>query len=210
MKYVVLKNPLKRGYSRDTVSTNIGELVNSGMPQKQAVAAGLQEGRAAYRKRFPRKAYPAHLSLRSNPKFKTGPGASTMKATGHRGVVAQSKTPSYIIGQAGKHRGVVKNPSSRNMRKAVRLYTDFTGHDPQFVDEWAVDIPDTALQVGHVTGILYKCRMDGRMQEFMHEFTGKSRPILAAGADGHQLLLLGGDYKFTERGIVDGTYSIRR
>ena len=133
-----------------------------------------------------------------------------MKVTGHGGVVAQSKTRKYVVGQAGKHRGVVSNPSSRAMRKAVRLYTDFTGHDPKYIDEWTVDVPDTALQVGHVTGILYKTRMDGKTQEFMHEFTGKSRPILAASADGHQLFLLGGDYKFTERGIVDGTYSIRR
>jgi len=145
-----------------------------------------------------------------NPAFKTGPGASKVKSSTHRGVVAQRKTPRHIVKQAGKHRGVVKNPSSRNMRKAVRLYTDFTGHDPKFIDEWTINVPGHALQVGHVTGILYKTRMDGKTQEFMHEFTGKSRPILAASADGQQLLLLGGDYKFTERGIVDGTYSIRR
>ncbi len=107
-----------------------------------------------------------------------------------------------------KKRAVVKrNPTGRNVRKAVRLYSDFHGENPRHEEEWQVEIPTTALEVGKVTGIMYKTRVDGRIQEFMHEFTGNSRPTLAASSDGRQLLLLGGDYKFTERGIVDGTVS---
>lgn len=37
--------PLKKGNSRQTVSTNIREMVNAGHPQKQAVAASLDTAR---------------------------------------------------------------------------------------------------------------------------------------------------------------------
>lgn len=211
-KPIILQNPLKRGYSRQTVSANISELVNAGAPQRQAIAIALDNGREAFRKRFPRKRFPAHLNreVKKNPMFKVGPGASQIKEKA-RGVVAQDKSASYIVKSGGQKRGVIRNPTNgRNYRKAVRLYRDFTGENPRFTDEWDVEVPDTAMQVGKVTGIMYKARVDGREQEYLHEFTGKSRPILAASADGRQLLLLGGDYKMTERGIVDGTYEIRR
>lgn len=37
--------PLKKGKSKATVSQNISEMVNSGYPQKQAVAASLDTAR---------------------------------------------------------------------------------------------------------------------------------------------------------------------
>lgn len=37
--------PLKRGTSKKTISSNIREMVESGHPQKQAVAASLNEAR---------------------------------------------------------------------------------------------------------------------------------------------------------------------
>jgi len=39
--------PLKKGYSKVTVSGNIREMVNAGYPQKQAVAAALETARKA-------------------------------------------------------------------------------------------------------------------------------------------------------------------
>lgn len=37
--------PLKKGSDRKTVSSNISEMVHSGYPQKQAVAASLNQAR---------------------------------------------------------------------------------------------------------------------------------------------------------------------
>lgn len=37
--------PLKPGSSKETVSTNIKEMVDSGYPQKQAVAAAMHEAK---------------------------------------------------------------------------------------------------------------------------------------------------------------------
>lgn len=149
---------------------------------------------------------------RANPKFKTGPGAKDITKRAHGGVVAQKKEPRYVVKKAGAHGGVVKrNPTGgRDYRKAVSLYRDFTGEHPKFVDEWEVAVPAVAMQIGRCTGVMYIARVDGKNQEFLHEFTGKSRPILAASANGKQMLFLGGDYKMTERGIVDGSYEIER
>lgn len=137
--------------------------------------------------------------------------AGTTVKRNPRGVFGQNTKPRYTFRQRTRApKGVLKNPRERSYKKAVSLYRDFTGENPRHIDDWEVTVPDVAMEVGKVTGIIYKAHVDGRVQEFMHEFTGTSRPTLAASSDGRQLLLLGGDYKMTERGIVDGTYEFVR
>lgn len=47
--------PLAKGNSRKTVSNNISEMMHSGYPQKQAVAASLSTARKTKKKRRGRK-----------------------------------------------------------------------------------------------------------------------------------------------------------
>jgi hypothetical protein len=60
-----------------------------------------------------------------------------------------------------------------------------------------------ALAIGEVLGIIYRTKRDGVMENYIHRFAKVSRPLLASTHDGKQLLLIGGSYNFTERGIVD-------
>jgi len=48
--------PLKKGYSKQTVSGNIREMMESGYPQKQAVAASLESARRSKKKAAKKKA----------------------------------------------------------------------------------------------------------------------------------------------------------
>ena len=98
-----------------------------------------------------------------------------------------------------------RNPrGARGYNKAVKLYRDFHGEHPRFVDEYDLPAPDVGVYVGPCDGILYTAKIDGKTERLVHEFTGKSRPIFAVSADGRDILLLGGDFQFTERGLVDG------
>lgn len=62
---------------------------------------------------------------------------------------------------------------------------------------------DVGLKVGHCDGILYTTVRDGKTEKYIHKFKRSSRPLLAASFDGKSLVLIGGSYQFTERGIVD-------
>ena len=69
----------------------------------------------------------------------------------------------------------------RKARAAVKRYEGFTGHQADSYTEVQVPVVEVALEVGMVEG----------------------RPILAASHDGRQLLLIGGSFEFTDRGITD-------
>lgn len=62
---------------------------------------------------------------------------------------------------------------------------------------------DVGFKFGDCDGILYTTVRDGRTEKYIHTFKKNSRPILASSSDGKQIALIGGKYKFTDRGIVD-------
>ena len=97
------------------------------------------------------------------------------------------------------------NPTlDAQVREAARRFEAFTGHRAQNIRKIKVpSYPKAALAVGPCLGIMYSTVRDGRAEKYVHRFGAKSRPLLAASADGTQLYLLGGAYNFTERGIVD-------
>lgn len=97
----------------------------------------------------------------------------------------------------------VKPSKLEKVRRAMRLFQRFRGTDPKFVDEYRVEQPDVLMEIGRCDGVLYTTYRDGVKEQYIHEFTGKSCPVLAASWDGKQIVLLGGNYNFTAEGIKD-------
>ena len=124
---------------------------------------------------------------------------------GARKIVDTSRYQVEIVTDPVKRRGKNPVPLARNTKieRASRLYRDFTGHIPENVDEFIIEPTDVALLVGECDGILYTTVRDGTTESYIHKFKKRSRPLLAASHDGKQLILLGGAFQFTDRGIVD-------
>ena len=89
------------------------------------------------------------------------------------------------------------------MREAARRFSDFTGHAPEYLEKVKIKVPKTGLVIGDLDGILYTTVRDGEIEKYIHRFKRNSRPLLISSSDGKSLHILGGEYEFTERGIVD-------
>jgi|SRR5208282_2906572 len=90
------------------------------------------------------------------------------------------------------------------IRKAGKLYADFTGHaDLDIVKAKIPSIPYVLVEIGKIDGLLYTTVRDGVTERYIHRFKAKSRPLFAVSPDGKLLFLLGGAFTFGERGIVD-------
>lgn len=96
-------------------------------------------------------------------------------------------------------------PSSRARTRAaaVDLYQQFTGMNPESISRVDVRLPQSALVIGNLVAVMYETVRDGKVERYKHTFRARSRPLLAASSDGKSLLILGGGFQFTDRGIVD-------
>jgi len=97
----------------------------------------------------------------------------------------------------------IAKTTTRMVRQAAKLFEKFSGEEPKFVDKVTVPRHTVLMRIGLCDGVLYSARRDGKKEKYIHEFTGKSRPVLASSHDGKQLYLLAGHYDFTADGIVD-------
>lgn len=91
----------------------------------------------------------------------------------------------------------------RELQAAVELYESFREKRPKKLSTIHVKIPRVVVHVGYIETIWYRTTHGEEVQPYEHKFASGSRPLLCVSADGKQLLLLGGRYQFTERGIVD-------
>lgn len=93
---------------------------------------------------------------------------------------------------------------SSDVRHTARLIEQFKGTDAEIVD--TVDmppLPKVAGRIGTVDFIGYTTEREGRVEKYIHRFRASDRPELLTTPDGRQLLLFGGRFVFTARGIVD-------
>lgn len=93
---------------------------------------------------------------------------------------------------------------SKKINAAIKLFEDFTGENPQYIDRVNLPVDTVAMAIGHCDGVMYTTVRDGKTERYVHKFKKGARPVLAVSSDGNQLYLLGGDYHFTDRGIEDG------
>lgn len=91
----------------------------------------------------------------------------------------------------------------REIEKAAQLLREFREIEPGQVSKVQLKIPRAAMVVGELECVGYRTDHDGRAERYLHQFKKGSRPALLASADGRVLLILGGKFTFTGRGIVD-------
>lgn len=98
----------------------------------------------------------------------------------------------------------LRNAHGAEFEAAAKLYEDFTGHQAEpLANIPAPKMPKVALVVGRCDGVLYSTVRDGKKEKYIHQFKAKDAPILCVSPDGYQILLIGGNFRFTELGIVD-------
>lgn len=91
----------------------------------------------------------------------------------------------------------------KRIDKAINLFRRFRDEEPEFIDKHTLPRHDVLMLIGTCDGVLYTTRRSGKVEKYIHKFSGNSRPLLASSWDGKQLYLVGGRYNFTAEGIVD-------
>lgn len=99
-----------------------------------------------------------------------------------------------------------KLSTRKDIKKAADLYERFSGHEAEVLGRLKVPaLPRVAVGIGVVDEIQYTTVRDGVVEKYRHPFRAADKPIFAVTPDGKQILLLAGNYTFTERGIVDAS-----
>lgn len=108
---------------------------------------------------------------------------------------------------AEKKTSYKENPGpsvEKQLKTGMDLYRRFSGHEPEIVGRTGKPkIPDVGIVIGEMMGVAYETVRDGIVEKYFHEFAKKSRPLLVSAFDGKSIYIVGGQYDFTEDGIVD-------
>jgi hypothetical protein len=92
-----------------------------------------------------------------------------------------------------------------SVRKAAQLYKAFREEPPRRAKRVNVKLPRSVMVMGTLDAVLYTTTIAGKATRFKHTFAKGSKPLLCAGPGRNSLVLVGGRYKVTYRGIVDLT-----
>lgn len=90
------------------------------------------------------------------------------------------------------------------MSEAARRLSEFVGREIGTFTEVKVNTDyDVGYELGEIPELHYIAERDGEIFHFHHKFKKASRPLLIVSFDGKQLIIAGGRYNVTDRGIVD-------
>lgn len=92
---------------------------------------------------------------------------------------------------------------TREQRDAVKLFRQFRERDPSRIKNFEVDIPTAVMVMGPLEFVGYRTTHGKKSVLYTHDFAAGSRPLLCAGSQDGQLYILGGNFRVTDRGIVD-------
>lgn len=86
--------------------------------------------------------------------------------------------------------------------RASKLFKSFHGReaDANEIVDINGQMPATCLLVGEMDGIIYRTAEEPKGH--IHRFTKTSRPLVWVTADGRQMFITGGKYRFTDRGFM--------
>lgn len=173
--------PLKSGYSYETTHENIAQMISEGYTRAVAVAASYADARKSFFKAHPHGALPVWLAWPKKYRMREH----------------YSKSGQAINNEFAENPAPVSE-----IAKAKKLFREFTGDEPANVVKLNVPQIKAGLAFGQLIQVGYKSARDGKL--YRHTFrANKSRPLLIASSDGKSLLIVGGRYAFTNRGIED-------
>ena len=89
------------------------------------------------------------------------------------------------------------------LRRARRLFRDFREKEPGRVLAVPINVPRVVAKIGRIHRLEYFTEHGVKRVLYGHTFRRRSAPDFMVSSDGRQLLLIGGRFVFTWRGIVD-------
>lgn len=205
------QNPLKPGYSRDTISANIAEMVAGGMTSERASAAAYRAARQAYRARFAKGPFPAYLRARIFDPLAAKKNPKITEAMSHKLRRAAPELFKHLtdeqIKTAARRLLPVLQPIFSNPigeEEAKRGYEAFREESPEGAIMVSIpDPPKTVWELGRILAVAYETTIKGKKIRFKHDFKPSNAPHLAVSPNGRALFFAGGKYRVTYRGIED-------
>jgi hypothetical protein len=97
-----------------------------------------------------------------------------------------------------------RNPGTAELGQAAAMFRKFHGFDASTVSSAAGErtIPRTLVRLGDLVEVTYRSnKFDRKSRDYVHKF-GTPRPTLCTRPDGRGLLIVGGRFRNTARGIV--------
>lgn len=92
---------------------------------------------------------------------------------------------------------------ARDIEAARAHYKRFTGMEPDVIEWITVPTMHALAGIGEIDALEYTTIRDGVEEKYRHDFKARSRPLFGVSPDGKMIVVLGGAFVFTERGIVD-------